>query len=106
MDPVMRNDMRASVCMGKSAFGKHSEFSKPIGECTLGLHKDDELEKIFQASKVVNPMMALGGAKPGAVQFSGVPALTAVKEKLHMQIEKTWGKYGYVTLRHQLYNLS
>lgn len=106
VDPGMRNDMKVSACQGFNAFGKNSEFSKPIGECMLGIAKDDELEKIFQAEKTTNPMKSRGGVVPRSTPFAGVPSLTAVKDKLHQRVANTWGQYGYVTLRHKLYDFS
>jgi len=35
-----------------------------------------------------------------------IPSLTAVKDKLHQRVANTWGQYGYVTLRHKLYDFS
>jgi hypothetical protein len=106
VDPGMRNDMKVSACQGFQTFGRNSEFSKPMGECLMGIAKDDELEKLFASEKINNPMKTRGGAVPLAKPFKGLPSLTVVKEKLHKQIENTWGIYGYVTLRHQLYDCS
>jgi len=106
MDPRMRNDMRVSACQGFQTFGKNSEFSKPMGECLLGIAKDDELEKLFQSNNASNPMRVRGGAMPIGSVFAGVPSLTAVKDKMHKRILETWGKYGYINLRHQLYDVS
>merc|ERR1719238_19355 len=90
MDPAMRNDMQVSACQGYRAFGRNSEFSKPIGECMLGIAKDDELEKVFQADKTVNPMKTSGGVVPSSVPFAGIPSLALLKNKLHTAIEGTW----------------
>jgi hypothetical protein len=107
MDPSARNDMRASACQGFAVFGKNSEFSKPVSECMLGISKDDEMERLFmEHEKTVNPMKTAGGVVPRATPFAGVPSLALVKDKLHRKIQETWGQYGYVSLRHQLYDLS
>lgn len=106
MDPYMRNDMRVSACQGFQTFGKNSEFSKPMGECLLGIAKDDELEKMYQMEKTTNPMRTRGGMLPRSTPFAAVPSLTVVKDKIHQRITETWGQYGYVTLRHQLYDCS
>jgi hypothetical protein len=106
VDPGMRNDMRVTACQGARTFGKNSEFSKPIGECMLGVAKDDELEKLFQANKTTNPVKARCGVVPQSTPFGNVPSLTSVKHKIHIKIQEVWGVYGYVTLRHQLYDRS
>jgi len=106
MDPYMRNDMRVSACQGYRTFGKNSEFSKPIGECMLGIAKDDEMIKLYTMEKTTNPMKTSGGVIPASGPFRTVPSLAAVKDKIHKQITQTWGQYGYVTLRHQLYDCS
>jgi len=107
VDPVMRNDMKVSACQGFQTFGKNSEFSKPMGESMLGATKDDELNKIFnEMEKTANPMKTRGGVVPNSTPFANVPSLTAVKDKIHRQIQDIWGQYGYVSLRHQLYDCS
>lgn len=100
----MRNDMKVSACQGYRTFGKNSEFSKPIGECMLGVAKDDELAKIYMAEKTTNPMKTRGGVIPSSGPFTGVPSLALIKNLIHNQITQAWGQYGYVTLRHQLYD--
>lgn len=107
VDPMMRNDMKVSACQGFQTFGKNSEFSKPMGECLLGIAKDDELEKLFnQHEKTNNPTKLRSGVVPSSVPFAGIPSLTLVKDQIHKRLEATWGQYGYVTLRHQLYDCS
>lgn len=106
MDPHMRNDMKVSACQGFRTFGKNSEFSKPMGECLLGIAKDDELEKMFQAEKTTNPMKQLGGVLPAHPQHQQLPSLALVKDKIHRQLAATCGQYAYVTLRHRLYDVS
>jgi hypothetical protein len=106
MEPFMRNDMKVSACQGFRTFGKNSEFSKPIGECMLGIAKDDELTKLYQAEKTTNPMKTGYSVVPTSLPHRGVPSLAAVKDKIHTQISQTWGQYGYVSLRHQLYDCS
>jgi hypothetical protein len=107
MDASMRNDMRVSACQGFATFGKNSEFSKPIQECMLGIIKDDEMDKLFmQAEKTVDPMKTPGGVVPCATPFAGVPSLALVKDKIHRRILEAWGQFGYITLRHQLYDCS
>jgi len=106
VDPGMRNDMKVSACQGYQTFGKNSEFSKPIGECMLGIAKDDELEKLFVNEKITNPMKVRGGVAPTSRPHQSVPSLTAVKDKLHQAIGGNLGQFGYVTLRHQLYDFS
>jgi hypothetical protein len=102
----MRNDMRVTVCQGAKTFGKNSEFSKPIGECMLGIAKDDELEKLFQADKITNPMQIRGGVIPSSTPHQGIPSLALLKNKILQRVTETWGMYGFVTLRHQLYDCS
>jgi len=104
MAPFMRNDMKVSACQGFRTFGKNSEFSKPIGECMLGIAKDDELEKLYLAEKVTNPMKTSNAVLPSSTPFKNVPSLALVKDKIHQQITVGWGRYGYVQLRHQLYD--
>lgn len=106
VDPFMRNDMKVSACQGFRTFGKNSEFSKPMGECLLGIAKDDELERIFQAEKTSNPMKQPGGVVPLGAHFQHLPSLSLVKDKLHRRLTQTWGQYAYITLRHQLYDCS
>jgi len=106
MEPFMRNDMKVSACQGFRPFGKNSEFSKPIGECMLGIAKDDEMQKLYMMEKTTNPMKTSGGVLPVSGPFRTVPSLALVKDKIHNQITQTWGQYGYVTLRHQLYDCS
>lgn len=107
VDPMMRNDMKVSACQGFQTFGKNSEFSKPMGECLLGIAKDDELEKLFnQHEKTNNPTKLRSGVVPSSAPFAGIPSLTLVKDQIHKRLEATWGQYGYVTLRHQLYDCS
>jgi len=98
--------MKVSACQGFQTFGKNSEFSKPMGECLLGVVKDDELEKLFASEKTNNPVRSRTGVVPQARQHANVPSLTAVKDKIHKKLEATWGQYGYVTLRHKLYDCS
>jgi hypothetical protein len=107
VDPMMRNDMKVSACQGYQTFGKNSEFSKPMGESMLGITKDDELNKLFnEHEKTANPMRMRGGVIPNSTPFVNVPSLTLVKDKIHRQIQDKWGQYGYVSLRHQLYDCS
>jgi hypothetical protein len=107
VDRSMRNDMKVSACQGYAAFGKNSEFSKPISECMLGIQKDDEMNKIFlDMEKTANPMKTPGGVVPRASPFSNIPSLALVKDTIHRRIEEAWGKYGYVSLRHKLYDCS
>lgn len=106
MDKSLRNDMKVSACQGYATFGRNSEFSKPTADCNLGTVKDDELEKLFQAEKTTNPMKTRGGVVPTATAFQGIPSLAMVKDKIHQRIAEAWGSYGYVTLRHQLYDCS
>mmetsp|Transcript_51607 Transcript_51607/g.81970 ORF Transcript_51607/g.81970 Transcript_51607/m.81970 type:complete len:466 (-) Transcript_51607:209-1606(-) len=106
VDKSLRNDMKVSACQGFATFGRNSEFSKPTQECNLGHVKDDELEKLFQAEKTTNPMKTRGGVVPTAAAFAGIPSLALVKDKIHQRIKEVWGSYGYVTLRHQLYDCS
>merc|ERR550514_1398847 len=46
-DPKMGNDIKVTPQSGFTAFGRHSEFTKPVLEFTKGLSKDDELESMF-----------------------------------------------------------
>jgi len=106
MEPFMRNDMKVSACQGFRTFGKNSEFSKPIGECMLGVAKDDELLKLYQMERTTNPMKTSKDVAPVSTPFKTVPSLASVKDKIHQTIAQTWQQYGYVTLRHQLYDCS
>jgi hypothetical protein len=106
VDPAMRNDMKVSACQGFQTFGKNSEFSKPTAECFLGIAKDDELEKLFSSEKANDKVRCRGGIVPQAAPFANVPSLTLLKDKIHKRIESTMGPYGYVTLRHRLYDCS
>jgi hypothetical protein len=106
VDPLMRNDMRVSACQGFQTFGKNSEFSKPMGECLLGVAKDDELEKLYQSEKTTNAVRVRGGVVPSSKPFAGLPSLTLVKDNVHNRVVEAWGLYGYVMLRQQLYDSS
>jgi hypothetical protein len=77
-----------------------------MAECNLGAVKDDELEKLNLADRTTNPIKAKGGVVPTSAPFVGVPSLAFVKDKVHKRIAEVWGSYGYVTLRHQLYDCS
>lgn len=104
VDPRLRNDMKVSAHGGHNAFGRNSQFSRPITEFDLGLAKDDELENMYQGLKQTDPVRTFGGAAPRAAAFSHIPSLTALKDNIHRCIMETWGKYGFVTLRHQMYD--
>mmetsp|Transcript_7079 Transcript_7079/g.12183 ORF Transcript_7079/g.12183 Transcript_7079/m.12183 type:complete len:467 (-) Transcript_7079:92-1492(-) len=106
VDSRLRNDMKVSAHGGHNAFGRNSQFSKPITEFDRGLAKDDELENMYQGLKKTSPVQTFGGAAPRAAAFAHIPSLTALKDTIHRQITEVWGQYGYVTLRHQLYDCS
>merc|ERR1711924_224262 len=54
----------------------------------------------------VDPIKQRGGVVPISKPFSTLPSLTLLKDNIHQQIQETWGQYGYVTLRHKLYDCS
>jgi len=105
-DPRMRSDMQSSAAGGVNMFGKHSEFTKPVGECLLGLSKDEELDTMYQGLKQSNPFRTLGSAKPRGPNFGAVPSLASLKENIHRQIGEIWGPQGYVVLRQRLFDCS
>jgi hypothetical protein len=102
----LRNDMRVSAATGFSAFGKNSEFSKPVGECLLGLGKDEELEKLFGGLKHTKPARSVGGDRPRAAPFQGVPSLAALKSAIFARLPEVWGHAGYILLRQRLFDIS
>jgi len=103
-DPKMGNDIRVSAQSGFSAFGKHSEFTKPILEFTKGLSKDDELESMFHGLKSTQPLRTIQGSLPVGAPFAGVPSLAALKDVIHQRVGEVWGPHGYVKLRQQLFD--
>eukprot|EP00406_Dinophysis_acuminata_P050440 CAMPEP_0179299710 /NCGR_PEP_ID=MMETSP0797-20121207/46658_1 /TAXON_ID=47934 /ORGANISM="Dinophysis acuminata, Strain DAEP01" /LENGTH=450 /DNA_ID=CAMNT_0021009155 /DNA_START=51 /DNA_END=1403 /DNA_ORIENTATION=- len=105
-NPRMRNDMKVSASGGVSAFGRHSDFSKPINEFSKGLVKDDELEATYAGMRATNPMRTLSGAEPRAGAFASVPSLPALKGAIHRQVAEAFGPYGYVALRQRLFDVA
>eukprot|EP00927_Polykrikos_kofoidii_P049565 TRINITY_DN43611_c0_g1_i1.p1 TRINITY_DN43611_c0_g1~~TRINITY_DN43611_c0_g1_i1.p1 ORF type:complete len:496 (-),score=96.35 TRINITY_DN43611_c0_g1_i1:536-1942(-) len=105
-DPRLRSDIKVSASSGVNTFGRHGEFSKPVGDCLLGLSKDDELETMYQGLHRTNPLRTLGGSEPRGPSFQGVPSLAALKETIHRKIAMAWGQAGYVVLRQRLFDLS
>merc|ERR1719359_324211 len=80
-DPKMRSDVKCSASLGVSAFGKHSEFSKPMTNFTTGQGKDYEVDKMMTTSKGAQPLRNQGcGTAPLSVAFAGTPSLAALKE--------------------------
>merc|ERR1719478_317961 len=105
-DPGMRGDIRVSASAGFSAFGKHSEFSKPMGEFTRGLVKDHEIGTLFDGLKTAEPLRTLGGTMPGSAAFGGIPSLAVVKDTIKQRLAEKWGPHGYVLLRQSLHGES
>lgn len=101
-DARARNDLKVSAASGVSAFGRNSDFSKPINEFMKGLCKDDEMDTVYQGLKGTNPHRTLSGTKPLASAFASVPSLTVLKESIHYRVADTWGAHGYVSLRQRL----
>jgi len=102
--PRGRNDMKLSAVGGFNAFGKHSEFSKPIHHCTLGLAKDEELEKTFQGLKDTQPMRQHGPHNPRGDAFQTVPSLATLKNTIMEKLNACVGATGFVTLRQRLFD--
>lgn len=100
------SSVKSSAISGANTFGKNSEFSKPIGECMLGLSKDEELEKMYGTLKEADPFRTHGAHLPRGQPFQGVPSLPAVKAVIHNKIADVWGAPGYVILRQNLFNQS
>jgi len=105
-NPAMRGDMRVSASGGVSAFGKHSAFSKPIGEFTTGQMKDHEMDSLYASLKGTQPLRSLGGSKPHSQAFKHVDSLAEMKEIIKTHLAQVWGVYGYVMLRKTLSDLS
>jgi hypothetical protein len=105
-DPAMRGDMRVSASGGVSAFGKHSDFSKPIGEFTKGQMKDHEMDSLYASLKGTQPLRTLGGSKPHSQAFKHVDSLAEMKEVIKAHLGQVFGSVGYVMLRKTLSDLS
>lgn len=105
-DPRMCADVKASAASGVSAFGRNTEFSKPISECNLGLSKDEEVDMMYSSLKSTLPHRTLPGSQPSGAAFAGIPSLAAVKETLHDYVANTYGPFGYVILRQRLFDIS
>jgi len=103
-DPRMRSDLQASACGGINAFGKHGEFTKAVGGCTMGLAKDEELNKMYDTLKETNALRQIGGHQPRG-PFAAVPSLASLKSAVHGRVRDTWGDYGYVVLRQRLFDV-
>lgn len=103
-DPVMRNDMKVTAPGGARAFGKNSDFSKPVAEFTRGLAKDEELASMYEGLKGTQPLRNLTGGEPRAGAFATVPSLTALKGFIHSRISEVWGAHGYIVLRQRLFD--
>jgi len=102
-DPRMKSDLKGSAPSGVSAFGRNSEFSKPVHESIRGLAKDDDLENMYNGLKGTDPARHRGGHAP-AGHFGEVPSLATLKNAINNKIADTWGAYGYVRLRQCLFN--
>mmetsp|Transcript_87427 Transcript_87427/g.182960 ORF Transcript_87427/g.182960 Transcript_87427/m.182960 type:complete len:451 (-) Transcript_87427:91-1443(-) len=100
-DPRLKSDMKASAASGVNAFGKNSEFTKPVGEFTKGLSKDTELNNMFTGLQDTQPLRHQSGTAPRG-PFGDVPSLATVKATLHAKVAQVWGAYGYVALRQRL----
>lgn len=106
-DPLMRSDMKVSAPLGVSCFGKHSEFSKPMGEFSYGQGKDHEVNMMLQTAKTSQPLRNKGcGTAPTSTAFAEVPSLTGLKEKVKNKLMKEWGPHAYITLRQKLYEVA
>jgi hypothetical protein len=103
-DPRERNDVQASAASGVNLFGRSYEFTKSIGDCLLGLSKDEELNTFFQGLKTTNPHRTLGGSQPRGAPFAGVPSLASLKEAIHKTLGEVWGPNGYVMLRQRCFD--
>jgi len=102
--PKMGNDIQVSAQGGFSAFGKHSEFTKPVLEFTKGMAKDEELQSMYEGMKGSNPLRTLDGHQPVGAPFAGVPSLATLKATIHARIAEVWGPHGYVVLRQHLFD--
>jgi hypothetical protein len=103
-DPKMGNDIQVSPQSGFAAFGKSTEFTKPVLEFTRGLSKDDELASMYEGLKSTAPLRTVQGTLPVGAPFAGVPSLAALKDAIHTRIGQVWGPHGYVMLRQQLFD--
>mmetsp|Transcript_9862 Transcript_9862/g.26768 ORF Transcript_9862/g.26768 Transcript_9862/m.26768 type:complete len:448 (-) Transcript_9862:119-1462(-) len=103
-DPVARNDMKVTAPGGVSAFGRNTEFSKPVSEFTRGMAKDEELASMYEGLKGTQPLRHLKGGEPRAGAFAAVPSLAALKGRIHSKIAEVWGAHGYIMLRQQLFD--
>lgn len=104
--PAMRGDMRVSAAGGVSAFGKHSDFSKPIAEFTKGSMKDHEMDSLYASLKGTQPLRSLDGSKPHSQAFKHLDSLAEIKEIIKTHLSQVWGVYGFVMLRKTLSDLS
>lgn len=104
VDGALRNDMKVSCGGGFSAFGKQSDFSKPINEFVRGLSKDDEMDELYKTVKGADPLGQPAGVAPRAAAFAGVPSLAALKAAVHARIAEVLGPHGYISLRQRLYD--
>jgi hypothetical protein len=105
-DPRSASTVKSTFVTGANMFGKNSEFTKPMHKFTMGLHKDEELEKMYASQKEVDSFRTHGSAAPRGVPFQGIPSLPAVKQVIHKKIAEVWGAPGYVMLRQLLFNES
>jgi len=105
-NPLMRGDMRVSAAGGVSAFGKHSDFSKPMTEYTKGQMKDHDMDSLYASLKGTQPLRTLGGSKPHSQAFKHLDSLADLKEVIKAHLAQVWGPYGYVMLRKTLSDLS
>lgn len=104
-DTTARNDMKVSACGGIKAFGKHSEFSKPINEFTKGLAKDEEMSAMYVGLQETRALRTLAHAEPGSGAFRTTPSLASLKVAIHDKLGEVWGKQGYVLLRQRLFDV-
>lgn len=104
-DTTARNDMKVSACGGIRAFGKHSEFSKPINEFTKGLAKDEELSAMYMGLQETRALRTLAHTEPGSGAFRATPSLASLKVAIHDKLGEVWGKHSYVLLRQRLFDV-
>eukprot|EP00928_Gymnodinium_smaydae_P088003 TRINITY_DN72167_c0_g1_i1.p1 TRINITY_DN72167_c0_g1~~TRINITY_DN72167_c0_g1_i1.p1 ORF type:complete len:475 (+),score=131.48 TRINITY_DN72167_c0_g1_i1:81-1505(+) len=105
-DPRTASDVKASAASGVNTFGKNSEFTTPVGDCLLGLSKDEEVDNMYKSLKKTDPLRTLGGSEVRGASFQGVPSLAALKQQLHNKVAQVWGNEGYVILRQKLFDRS
>lgn len=104
-DPRMKSDLKATAASGHGAFGKNSEFSKPVQESIRGMAKDEDLDQMFHGLKGTEPTRHVGGHQ-AAGPFAGMPSLATLKAVITSKIAEVWGAYGYVMMRQKLFDVA